>query len=266
MRIVLNGKDTDVDDATVFSLLGRIKPGGYATVDGYGISEDMPLKEGMSVCLFLKDEVPSEEEADALLSARDTPGVREKLKRARVGIAGLGGLGSNVAVLLARAGVGNLLLADSDTVDVTNLNRQDYSVSDIGKRKTDAMRERVLSVSPYVRVETFFGRIVPDNAAEVFSGCDIVVEAFDRAEDKAALIDTLLSKTGITVVSGNGVAGIGPANTVVTTAPMEWLVMCGDGSTEARPGCGLSAPHVMIASAHQANAVVRILQGLDPVQ
>lgn len=265
MRIVLNGKDTEVDDATVFSLLNRLKPGGYATVDGYSVSEDVPLGDGMSVCVFHKDEIPSEAEADALLSARDTPGIRDKLKRARVGIAGLGGLGSNVAVMLARAGIGNLIIADCDTVDATNLNRQDYSVSDIGKRKTDALKERILSVNPYVRTEVFFGRITPDNAAEVFRGCGIVVEAFDAAEQKTVLINSILTGTEAIVVSGNGVAGIGPANSIVSSTPMDRLVMCGDGTTETAPGCGLSAPHVMIASAHQANAVVRLVLGLDPV-
>ncbi len=263
MRIELNGKPADVDDPTVLALLSRIKPGGYATVDGYTVSEDVPLREGMSVCLFMKDEVPSSEELDALLSARDTPGIRGKLRDAKVGIAGLGGLGSNVAVMLARAGIGRLVLVDFDTVDATNLNRQDYSVSDIGRYKTDALKDRVSQVNPNVSTETHNIMITEANAAELFDGCTVVVEALDVAESKAMLINTLLTRAGCTVVSGNGVAGFGPANDIVTAEPMDGLVMCGDSKTEAEPGCGLTATHVMVAAAHQANAVVRLILGLS---
>jgi len=265
MRIELNGKPADVQDSTVFGLVGRLRPGGYATVDGYGISEDMPLREGMSVCVFSKTEAPSEEEFDALLSARDSPGVHAKMKGARVGIAGLGGLGSNIAVMLARAGVGHLVLVDRDTVDATNLNRQDYVRGDIGRNKTDALADRIRSINPNVGIEACCTEVTAENAVSLFSACSVVVEAFDDAEAKAMLISTILSETPKWVVSGNGVAGTGPANSIRTSMPMERLVLCGDGMTEARPGCGLSAPHVMVASAHQANAVLRIILGLDPV-
>ena len=259
MRIELNGKPADVDDPTVFSLLNRVKPGGYATVNGYSVSEDISLEEGMSVCLFRKDEVPSASELDALLSARDTPGIRSKMKGARVGIAGLGGLGSNVAVMLARAGVGHLLLVDCDTVDATNLNRQDYVMSDIGCPKTEALSRRISQINPNVEVETADVRVTEDNAVSLFSKCGIVIEAFDGAESKAMLINTLLAGTDCIVISGNGVAGIGPANDIRTTEPMSRLVMCGDGTTEAGPGCGLTAAHVMVAASHQANAAVRLI-------
>ena len=262
MRIILNGKPTEVDDRSVFDLRRRMLPGAMITVDGYGVTEDMELRKGMSVCLFRKNSTPSEEEFDALMSARDSPDVYEKLKGARVGIAGLGGLGSNVAVLLVRAGVGHLTIADYDTVDVTNLNRQDYVLSDVGRKKTEALKERLLGINPHADIRSVDGIITKDNAASVFEGCGIVVEAFDDAEEKTMLIDTLLSETDATVVSGNGVAGYGPAGDIATTVPMERLVMCGDGATETRPGCGLTAPHVMIVSAHQANAVVRLILGL----
>ena len=262
MRIELNGEPADVTDPTVFSLLARIKPGGYATVDGFSVSEDVPLREGMYVCLFYKDEVPSASELDALLAARDTPGVRDKLRSAKVGIAGLGGLGSNVAVMLARAGVGHLVIVDDDTVDATNLNRQDYEMADIGRYKADALKDRISRVNPNVDVESNTSRVDADNAQSLFSGCGIVVEAFDGAESKAMLINTLLAYPGFRVVSGNGVAGFGPANEIITTEPLDRLVMCGDSRTEAGPGCGLTAAHVMIAAAHQANAVIRMILGL----
>ncbi len=264
MRIELNGKPADVSDSSVFGLVKRLKPGGYATVDGYGISEDMPLKEGMSVCVFSKIEAPSEEEFDALLSARESPEIRGKMKRARVGIAGLGGLGSNVAVMLARAGIGHLVLVDKDTVDVTNLNRQDYTREDIGRNKTDALSDRIRSFNPHMEITTRCIEVTEKNASSLFSDCDIVVEAFDNAESKAMLINTILAETDKWVVSGNGVAGYGPANDIRTSQPMERLIICGDGETEARPGCGLTAAHVMIASAHQANATIRLILGINP--
>jgi sulfur carrier protein ThiS adenylyltransferase len=117
-------------------------------------------------------------------------------------------------------------------------------------------------VNPNVDVESNIVRIDEGNASSVFSGCSIVVEAFDGAESKAMLINTLLSYPGFRVVSGNGVAGFGPANEIITTEPMDCLVMCGDSRTEAGPGCGLTAAHVMVAASHQANAVIRLILGL----
>ena len=266
MRILLNGKPTEVSETTAFALRDRLKPNGYVVVDGYGISADVDLEEGMSVCVFSKTEAPSDDEFEALLSARESPETVQKMKGARVGIAGLGGLGSNVAVMLTRAGIGHLVLVDCDTVDATNLNRQDYTRADIGRRKTDAVKDRLETINPFADVRTIFERVTAENATEIFADCDIVVEAFDVADSKAMLISTILSECPDKwVVSGNGVAGYGPANDVTTTMPMRHLVMCGDGSTAARVGCGLTAPHVMIASAHEANAVLRIVLGLDPL-
>lgn len=264
-RITLNGKPADVAEATVFELVSRIRPSGYAVVDGFGISRDVPITEGMSVCIFSKEEAPSEDVYEALISARHTPGVYRKMKGARIGIAGLGGLGSNITVMLARAGVGFLRLVDMDVVDATNINRQDYCRADIGREKSAAMCDRIASINPYIRTEAVTVKVTPGNASELFSDCDIVVEAFDNAENKAMLITAILSENPDKwVVSGNGMAGYGPSNSIRTTTPMRHLVMCGDMESEACIGNGLMAPRVMIAAAHQANAVMRIILGLEP--
>ena len=265
-RIVLNGRDADVPFGKVSEIVDSVLPGGYAVVDGFGSDGHEDVREGMQVFVFSKTAQPSADEYEALLSARDSPGVYAKMKRARVGIAGLGGLGSNISVMLARAGVGYLKLVDRDVVDITNLNRQDYRRDDIGRRKTDAIADRIASITPFVETEKVFATVTQDNATCIFGDCDIVVEAFDGAENKAMLITTILSETDKWVVSGNGMAGFGPSNTIVTSSPMRHLVMCGDCETSAGPGCGLMSPRVTVAAAHQANAVMRLILGKNPVE
>lgn len=108
-------------------------------------------------------------------------------------VAGLGGLGSNIAVMLARSGVGHLFLVDFDVVDVTNLNRQAYSASHIGKPKTEAIKDIIAEINPYLDVEVCCKTVDENNAEELFGSYDIVCEAFDRAENKSMLISFLLS-------------------------------------------------------------------------
>lgn len=265
MRIILNGKETDVSDTAAFALRDRILPGGYVVIDGFSASEDVPLREGMQVFVFEKDSVPGKEEYEAMMSARNMPGLYTRFRDAKVGIAGLGGLGSNIAIMLTRLGIGHFVIADFDTVDITNLNRQNYDRDDIGKRKTEATARHMRLINPYVDVECFDGKLDEGNVCGVFRNCGIVVEAFDGASQKVMLVNTVLGNTDKWVVSGNGMAGIGPSNTIVTSRPMNRLVMCGDDTSEIGPGMGLSASRVMVAASHQANAVARILAGLDPV-
>ena len=149
---------------------------------------------------------------------------RERLAKARIGIAGAGGLGSNIAMMLARSGVGHLVIADFDTVDESNLNRQHYAREHVGASKVDALSQQIHAVDPRVEMQAFRLRVTPQNARELFGGCDIVCEAFDDAQAKAMLVEQLLSLTpGPIVVSGNGMAGIGPASEIVTRG---WGAAC----------------------------------------
>lgn len=204
----------------------------------------------------------TQEELHAALVERHGADIQQKLDRASVGIAGLGGLGSNIAVHLARLGVGRLVLVDFDTVDVTNLNRQHYTMKDIGVPKTLALLEQLEEINPYLQYEPYTERVIPANVERMFAGCDVVCEAFDRADQKAMLIETLLERLPDTVVvSGSGMAGYGSANAIRTERCFGRLYVCGDGTSDIADGVGLMAPRVAVCAAQQATMVLRLLLG-----
>lgn len=209
---------------------------------------------------------PSDSEFDKAKDDRFSHDVHQKLKRTSVAIAGVGGLGSNIAVMLARSGVGHLHIVDFDIVDITNLNRQVYTVRHIGSRKVDAIKEILMEINPYMKVTTGCVRVVADNCDEIFGGYDIVCEAFDGAESKAMLIDSLLTaEDGPIVISGSGMAGYGSANEIRSRRITDRLFICGDEGTDIGDGIGLMAPRVAICAGHQANIVIGHILGTDNI-
>ncbi len=205
---------------------------------------------------------PSYEEFERVMIERHTRPVYDKLRSARVAVAGLGGLGSNVAVSLARAGVGELMLVDFDRVDLSNLNRQQYEIADLGRYKTEALSERLTRINPYVKLTRKTIKVTAENAAEIFGGFDIVCEAFDRADRKAMLISALLGECCDTViVSGSGMAGYLSSNMIQTKRAFDRLYICGDGVTDSADVNGLMAPRVAICANHQANMIIRLILG-----
>ena len=210
--------------------------------------------------------IPQFEEFEKTMIERHTKEVYEKLKNASVAIAGLGGLGSNIAVSLARAGVGTLFLTDFDRVELSNLNRQQYTVNDIGRYKTEALKDLLLNINPYINVVYETKRITEDNAVSTFKPYNIVCEAFDRADMKALLINALLSsEPDKIIVSGSGMAGALSSNTIKTSHIFAGLYVCGDGITDIADTNGLMAPRVAICANHQANMVVRLILGISDV-
>ena len=209
---------------------------------------------------------PSASEFDKAKDDRFSQAVHQKLKIASVAIAGAGGLGSNIAVMLARSGVGHIHIVDFDIVDITNLNRQVYTVRHIGSRKVDAIKEILMEINPYLKVTTDCIREAADNSDEIFVGYDIVCEAFDGAESKAMLIDSLLTvEDGPIVISGSGMAGYGSANEIKSRRIMDRLFICGDGHTDVGDGIGLMAPRVAVCAGHQANIVIGHILGTDNI-
>lgn len=197
------------------------------------------------------------------LAARIGSDARERLRRARVGVAGLGGLGSNIAVMLARSGVGALHLVDFDVVDESNLNRQHYFREHLGRPKTEALAEQLARIDPRIEVDVDCVRVDAANAARIFERERIVCEAFDVAECKAALVNALLSETPDTiVVAGSGMAGAGPADRMVTRRAGRRLYVCGDGSSDVADAA-LYAPRVALCAAQQALVAVRLALGLE---
>ncbi len=189
---------------------------------------------------------------------RDEP-VLGVLRQSSVGIAGAGGLGSNVAVALARAGVGRLVIADFDRVEPSNLNRQQYFVDQVGERKVEALRANLLAINPYSLYEIHDVRITRTNATRIFARIDVLVEAFDKAEAKEMLIESSLARfPGRPIVAASGLAGYG-CNRRIRSRRLGNLYLCGDESSQCPRGVSPMAPRVALVAAMQANQVVEIL-------
>ena len=195
------------------------------------------------------------------LFERNVKGISEKLKKAKVCILGLGGLGSNVAVLLARAGLGSLKLVDFDIVEASNLNRQQYRISHIGMKKTEAIKTIIKEINPFVEVETLDIKVNRENILSVVGDVEIVVEAFDVAETKAMAIEELLINGDKKLVSASGMAGLGSANEIITRKIRDNFYLVGDNYSDYEEYSGIMSTRVMICAAHQANVVLRLILG-----
>jgi len=267
MRIFLNEQAIEIAPSTTLrQLQKRFKPlADLVVLNGFPAAEDSSLTADDQVVLIRRGEQPSAEELEALLVARHTPGVHEVMKKSCVGIAGVGGLGSAVAVALARLGIGCLVVADFDVVEPSNLNRQQYFVDQIGLDKVTALRDNLARINPYVRVIPHAVRLAPGNITDIFSEAQILVEAFDDPEQKAMLTETWLAAfPERPLVAASGLAGYAPSNHITTRRAAGNFFLVGDGETAARRGEGLMAPRVGIAAHHQANAVLRLLLGETP--
>ena len=177
-----------------------------------------------------------------------------------VAVCGLGGLGSNIAVALARAGIGKLILVDFDRVDISNLHRQQYRADQIGMYKTKALCENLKEIAPYMELESHTARITEENAAGFLQKAEIICEAFDDAECKSMLTDVVLSKMPEKyLVAASGMAGLGSANTIRTRRITKHFYLCGDEVSDVNDAIGLVAPRVALCAAHQAHTVLRIL-------
>lgn len=205
--------------------------------------------------------ITEKEWTDALIS-RHGEELHKRFSSATVAVCGLGGLGSNIATALARSGIGKLLLIDFDCVDVTNLHRQQYKASQIGRYKTEALAENLLEIAPYTEIHTVTVKITEENFAELLKEADIVCEAFDHAESKAMLVNGVLEQLPhCYLVAASGMAGMNTPNTIRTRKIMKRFYLCGDEVSEAADSIGLVAPRVMLCAAHQAHTVLRILAG-----
>ncbi|MBW2506591.1 MAG: sulfur carrier protein ThiS adenylyltransferase ThiF [Deltaproteobacteria bacterium] len=241
------------------------KPGAdLFIVNGFPADPETVLADNDICCLIRRFETPSQEEMESLLVARHTPGVHEVVRKAVVGIMGLGGLGTVVAGSLARIGVGRLILADFDIVEPSNLNRQQYFISQIGMRKTSALKENLLQMNPYIEIETVDERLTEESIPRVFRDVDVLAECFDNAVMKAAALRSVLTYLpNVGYVGAAGLAGYGDNNAIRTQKIHAKVYIIGDGNTAAGPGQGLMAPRVGIAAHHQANQILRILLGND---
>ena len=189
--------------------------------------------------------------------------INKKLKNSSVGIAGLGGLGSNAAIALIRAGVGRLVLVDFDVVEKSNLTRQYYFLDQIGKPKTIALQDNIRKINSNVLINLYNEKLDKGSMEKRFKDVDVVIEALDSAETKTAFVEEILTKLpNKPIVSASGVAGYGHSDRI-NTKRLGNLHMCYD---ESAPSCDediLSAPRVALMANWEANLAIEIILGED---
>jgi sulfur carrier protein ThiS adenylyltransferase len=192
--------------------------------------------------------------------SRNCPGMTERLSRAAVAVAGCGGIGSNVAVSLVRSGIGKIIIADMDIIEESNLNRQYYFTGEIGLPKADTLKKRLHSINPDCEVISYNKELFREDVKDLFNEADILIEAFDKAENKQWLIEewaTLYPDRP--VISGNGLSGYGNFEKIKIRRVSN-IYFCGDGETSFE--IGLSAARVAIVSNMQADLAVELLMKL----
>lgn len=189
--------------------------------------------------------------------------IKKKLNESCVGIAGLGGLGSNAAVALARAGIGRLILVDFDFVEEGNLNRQYYFLDQIGKLKTTALKDNIKKINPEVKIDSYNEKLEKGSMEKRFKDCDVVIEALDSAETKTAFIEEVLTKLpNKPIVAASGVAGYGHSDRI-STKRLGNLCMCYDEHARSSDEDILMAPRVAMMANWEANIAIEIILGED---
>ena len=233
-------------------------------VDGFAIKDDIDLNDGSNIVFIRRGVMPEREILRSMIASRNSPELNLALSKAVIGVAGLGGLGSNIALSLARVGVKKLVLADFDVVEPSNLNRQQYFVRHIGMKKTQALKELINDVNPFVEVETHDIFLDEKNVASVFGECEILCEAFDNVAGKAMVLNEAgASLKEKKIIGASGMAGYFSSNLIKTIKFAKNVYLCGDLTNEAKIGQGLMAPRVAICANHQANLAIRLLMGLE---
>lgn len=188
----------------------------------------------------------------------------KSLENVRIGIAGLGGLGSHIAVLLARSGVKHLHLVDFDMVDQSNLQRQHYFLQHVGQYKTDALAGQLCGIDPQLEITADCVRLTESNVADIFSQDDIICEAVDMSQTKAMIVNTLLAAyADKTVIAASGLAGVGRSNAIKTRKISNNFYICGDAVSGIETCGRLCAPRAALCAAHQANLVLALIYGLE---
>lgn len=208
------------------------------------------------------EQIPTREEMIQALKERHGDRLQRIFSASTVAVCGLGGLGSNIAVSLARSGVGTLILIDFDSVDISNLHRQQYKAPQIGMPKTEALTANLLEIAPYLNVVTHTVRITENNCKTLLLEADIICEAFDIAEEKAMLVNYVLEHMPEKyLISASGMAGLGSANAIQTQKIGTHFYLCGDGVSDTADNMSLVSSRVMLCAAHQAHTALRILAG-----
>lgn len=207
------------------------------------------------------DNVQLKNDFKSALIERHSKVVQDKLETAIVGIAGVGGLGSNIAIALARMGIRKIVIVDFDKVELSNINRQAYFIKHIGMKKIDALQELIYEINPIIKVEKVDAFIDKSNAVKIFEDVDIIVEALDNPKSKAEFTEKILLDTNKFLVGASGMAGYLSGNTIQTKRKIRNYYLAGDEISDMDDYNGLMSPRVLITAGHQANMVLRLILG-----
>ncbi|MBQ4466079.1 MAG: sulfur carrier protein ThiS adenylyltransferase ThiF [Oscillospiraceae bacterium] len=206
--------------------------------------------------------LPTKEVFFQALAARHGESLQRRFAESAVAVCGLGGLGSNVAIHLARAGVGRLFLFDFDRVDISNLNRQQYFPEQIGLPKSEALADTIRRIAPYCELTALDVKLCEDNIPSLLRDCEVICECFDRADQKAMLVNCVLETLPDKyLVAASGMAGLGSANAIQSRRVAGKFYLCGDETSEVAEGSGLFSSRVAVCAAHEAHLVLRLLAG-----
>lgn len=186
--------------------------------------------------------------------------IKEKLKGKKIGIAGCGGLGSNATVALARIGVKSFVLADFDVIEASNLNRQYFFKRQVGEKKVNALRDILLDIDDTLMIETHDIKLKATDITSLFAACDLIIEAFDKAESKQMIVETVIENfPEKPLILGIGLAGIGGFDKLREEKWSDNIYVCGDSVTESSDDFPPLAPRVCIVANMQANLAIELL-------
>jgi sulfur carrier protein ThiS adenylyltransferase len=185
--------------------------------------------------------------------------IKNILADSSVGIAGLGGLGSNAAISLTRAGIGRLVLVDFDIIEKENLNRQYYFIDQIGKYKIDAIKENILKINPNIELDLHKHKLKKGSMSNLFSDVDVIIEALDDAKIKTEFIEEILLKLpNKSIVAASGVAGYGNSDRI-KTKKLGKLFLCYDDKALSSEQDMLFSPRVCLIANWEANLAIEII-------
>jgi sulfur carrier protein ThiS adenylyltransferase len=198
---------------------------------------------------------PEKNSFDSIIRHYFTPDQLAKIRRTHIGIAGAGGLGSNCAHALVRCGFEKFTIVDFDVIEPSNLNRQFYFPDQIGRPKVEALKENLRRINPEITIKTFQIKLDRGNMPLLFDPCQVIVEAFDKAEMKAAIVECFANSDKF-MVTASGLAGYGKSDRIKSKKLRANLILIGDGRSSVSETLKPLAPCVYIAAAKQADAVL----------
>lgn len=262
MKITVNGRELLLENSlSIKNLINHLNiDADIFIVNSFPVSLSYIINNNDTVTLIKKGSIPNQEYLEYQLISRQ--GLKEYniLKNSSIAVCGLGGLGSNAAISLARAGVGRLKLIDFDIVEPSNINRQAYFIEHIGKNKTDALKEIINKISPYINIETANIYLDEENILNELSGFQVILECFDNVSSKMKLIEKCVNNMHDSYIIGaSGVAGYYNTDKLEQKPLGSNCIVIGDFENEAGFNQGLYAPRVAAAANIQANTALRYL-------